>query len=108
MGVHSRRCVLAAFPRIHLQRIRKNRDVVDSIRRIRITDDAYSIHNQTETQTVLTEWKWDSFKRFRAAEKGFCFYLLNKTFEYLPKHWLTEHEVDELRCFLPTVIRSGR
>jgi hypothetical protein len=84
---------------ISLKKLRR-RGLLDALRRVRITDDAYVI----ETKTVRTEFKWESFKRFRETDGGFCFYFKNLTFEYLPKHWLKAEQVEELRTFLPRVI----
>jgi YcxB-like protein len=86
-------------PRISLQKLRR-RGLLDALRRVRITDDTYVI----ETKTVRTEFKWESFKRFHETDGGFCFYFKNPTFEYLPKHWLTAEQVEELRTFLPRAI----
>jgi hypothetical protein len=95
----------------HIRGTRKNRDMVEAVRHVRITDDAYVLRSQTETQTSLVEWKWDRFKRFREDENAFCFHLrggTGRTFEYLPKHWLKDHQVDELRSFLRSAIASGK
>src|SRR5260370_970839 len=84
-------------PRISVQKLRR-RGLLDALRRVRITDDAYVI----ETETVRTEFTWESFKRFREMDGAFCFYFKNSTFEYLSQHWLTAQQVQELLTFLPT------
>jgi hypothetical protein len=43
------------IPQMHIRGTRKNRDMVEAVRHVRITDDAYVLRSQTETQTSLVE-----------------------------------------------------
>jgi hypothetical protein len=94
--------IFGFFPYLHYRRLCKEPNLLNTAVTLFICNETI----RTEMPDTQTECRWETFRSFREESKAFVLYTSKTNWRILPKRWLTEEQVEELRGFLPAVIHT--
>jgi hypothetical protein len=90
------------FPYLHQRRLCSQPNLLNTPVMLFICDETL----RTELPDSQTECRWESFRSFREERNAFVLYTTKTAFQILPKRWLTDEQIKQLRDFLPSVIHG--